>query len=129
MNSTSFAIRINSRSILATSLATALIGLSVTGHAADQTGPRPPSTVVHYGDLDLTSAQGVQRLYQRIVGAAKEVCNGWSDRELNEYARHRICIQESTSRAVAAVGKPALAALHAAKSGPPTKRVAEVAKR
>ena len=98
-------------------------------HAAEAPEYRPASKIVQYGDLNLANPQAVKRLYDRIVAAANEVC-GWRDeRSLAAFEHQRICTQQSITRAVAAVGNPALAVLHATKTGQPTERVAELTKR
>jgi UrcA family protein len=73
--------------------------------------------MVQYGDLNLATAQGVERLYQRIAGAANEVCNAHGDRSLKNMARSQMCIRESIRSAVAAAGVPQLSALYASKTG------------
>ena len=51
-------------------LALAAAGLAVPAAAADEA----PRIGVHYGDLDLTSAEGQRQLDLRLERAAREVC-------------------------------------------------------
>ena len=44
-------------------------------HAADKSSDSEPmKKTVKYGDLNLANPQGVEQLYRRIVGAARQVC-------------------------------------------------------
>ena len=51
-------------------LAVVAAALAVPAAAAE----KAPRVGVHYGDLDLTSAEGQQKLDQRLERAAREVC-------------------------------------------------------
>ena len=57
----------NRKTLLITALATVMA--AGAAHAGDR-----PSMTLKTGDLDLTSAKDVHRLYDRIVEAASEVC-------------------------------------------------------
>ena len=103
-------------------LATACLAVTSTVvHAAD--GSEPMKKTVTYGDLNLANAQGVEQLYRRIVGAARQVCVGLDGRSLIEKEQFSICIKQSIARAVTAVDQPALTALHAIKTGQPESTV------
>lgn len=100
--------------------ALATIGLAVaatTVRAADMPTDSAPKKTVSYGDLNLASPQGVERLYRRIVGAAQQVCHPLDGRLLREQQEFAICFGQSIARAVAAVDQPALTALRAVKTG------------
>ena len=49
-------------------------GSSATRSRAPRSTSRGKSRVVHYGDLDLSSAYGVRRLHDRIERAAVDAC-------------------------------------------------------
>ena len=119
------------RKTLITHVAAACFALgAAAAHAAEPASTaQAPSKVVEFGDLNTTSRQGIERLYQRIVTAANEVCQQHGDRSLANFEQTRICIKQTTAKAVASVGNPGLAALYAAKSGQPTARVAKLAGR
>jgi UrcA family protein len=100
--------------------AAACLGLMATVSQAADTAPgiEPAKKVVQYGDLNLSNATAVQRLYQRIVSAARQVCDDRSGpRPLEEQVRTRICIAQSVERAVTAVNHPALTMLYDEKTG------------
>ncbi len=125
MNATPASTRIGVRALLA-GMVSACLGLGATiSHAADE----PRTTVVQYGDLNLASPQGIQRLYQRIAAAANAVCDSRDHRSLQAFAHDRSCKTASIARAVAAVGRPELTALHAAKTGRPVPNPTELAQR
>lgn len=113
------------------SLAAAYLGLCAPiSRAADAVpGYEPTAKMVQYGDLNLATAHGVERLYQRIVGAAEEVCDGHGDRSQKNQARVQMCIRESIRSAVAAAGVPQLSALYASKTGQQKKDSTALAQR
>jgi len=131
MNPTNTSARIDVRSAVFATFAAACLGLiSTNSRAADEMpGYEPPKTVVQYGDLNLASSKGVERLYQRIVAAANQVCDTGDTRSLQSKALFRICTEQSIGRAVAAVGHPALTAFYAQKTGRPVNLVAQASKR
>jgi UrcA family protein len=101
-------------------LATACLAVVSTAvHAADTSGSEPAKKTVTYGDLNLASSEGVEQLYRRVVGAARQVCDGLDGRSLQEKVQFSICVKQSIARAVAVVDQPALTALHAIKAGQP----------
>jgi UrcA family protein len=113
--------RIDVRCIALAILATACLAqISTAVQAADKF---PDSEVmrktVNYGDLNLTKQQGVEQLYHRIAGAANQVCARLDGRSLQEKVQYWICTKQSIARAVAAVDRPALTALHGIKTGQP----------
>jgi UrcA family protein len=69
---------------------------------------------VSYSDLNLSTQQGSQQLYSRIVAAANEVCQVEDIRDLKAVAAARSCRAQAISQAVRDVGSPTLAALYAA---------------
>jgi UrcA family protein len=100
----------------------AIVSLPLAAPTARAAEPSPdpvPTTTVKYGDLNLANAQGVERLYVRIAGAAQQVCRGLDGRSMEEKVQFSICTTQSIARAVAAVDQPALTALQAVKIGRP----------
>ena len=73
-----------------------------------------PRIAVEYGDLDLTSADGVQALHRRLAYAAERVCPRSDGLNLHDKALARECRKQALDRAVREIGSPELAALHAA---------------
>jgi UrcA family protein len=119
MNTINTTPRKNTLPVLLTSLATVCFSFTATiSRAADSTpGYVPTAKMVQYGDLNLATSQGVERLYERIVSAAHEVCDAHGDRRVNNLVRAQICARQSMARAVAAARNPALTALYVAKTG------------
>jgi UrcA family protein len=90
-------------------------GTAVAAAAADTDSVL--TVTVKYDDLDLSHHAGVDRLYGRIRRAAQTVCAPFEGRSLSETQHWTQCVDASIARAVADVHQPALAALHAAKTG------------
>ena len=110
----------NTRSKLTALMVAALVGSAfpMIGAAAPHTEVVPaaiPTVVVHYEDLNLAGEDGVRRLYQRIVTAARLICGDPDIRDLPGGMSARSCKQEVVTRAVQSVNNPQLAALHAAR--------------
>jgi UrcA family protein len=95
-------------------LATAGLVVNVVLAAEPNGNFRVPQLEVEYGDLDLTTGQGVQALHRRLTDAAERVCPR-TDLRINatEKAAARECRKQALDRAVREVGSPELAALHA----------------
>jgi len=73
------------------------------------------STVVRYGDLDLTQSADVSRLYARLKYASEKVCYVTDDsKNLRVKTLQADCMQGALNRAVASVNEPKLTQLHAA---------------
>jgi UrcA family protein len=92
------------------------------GHAfAADSFSETPSTVVKFGDLNLTSQQGVASLYKRIHSAAEQVCGAsTADTVFPEVSLsiHK-CVVDSETRAIRAVNNGALEAYYSKKTGRP----------
>jgi UrcA family protein len=80
-----------------------LMLLSGSAYAADRVGDVPTKTV-SFRDLDLSTAQGAQALYDRLDAAAREVCRG------TEFADFDVCRARAIDDAVNLVGSPLLSA-------------------
>ena len=73
------------------------------------------STVVSYGDLNLSQAGDVARLYARLKYASEKVCYVTDDyHNLRLKQLQADCMQGALNRAVATVNEPKLTQLHAA---------------
>src|SRR5271169_3963388 len=87
--------------------------LRVADAAAAVSARDPPSVTVRYYDLNLNSSQGINGLYQRIRGAASEVCRsfeGWEP--LERQVQRNDCFAHAVANAVRAVHNEALSAYH-----------------
>jgi UrcA family protein len=73
------------------------------------------STVVSYGDLDLSQSGDVARLYARLKHASQKVCYISDDnRNLRRLQHQADCMAGALNRAVERVNEPKLTQLHAA---------------
>jgi UrcA family protein len=80
------------------------------------TPDNPPSVVVKYGDLDLSTANGVNEVYRRIVRAARQVCPEMSFQDLSLQGKISACRDQAVARAIRQIDNAQLAALYAAHS-------------
>ena len=107
-----------SRKIAPRTAALILALVAGSGFAASAGAATPDestaSAIVHYGDLNLSTEQGIKTLYQRIARVAKQVCPDGESRGLENLNHARACQQEAIARAVGAVHNERLAALYAA---------------
>jgi len=118
--------------IALTALAAACLGLMLSPARAANPDPAyaPVSQLVRYSDLNLSSHQGVARLYQRIEAAARYVCGSDSgSRSLTDWSQARACAETSASRAVATIDNAALTAFYTKETGRLIDRRALLAKR
>jgi UrcA family protein len=90
-----------------------LFAIATIGSGAVLADDAVPAVRVSYAGLDLTSERGVQILYQRIATAAERVCPSADSRNLRAFVDGRACRKQAIERAIAQVGNPKLAALHA----------------
>jgi UrcA family protein len=94
----------------------ALTALQGTAHAMDPFDDT--HTTVSFGELNLNSSVGVERLYHRIVSAAERVCGPpASNTNMGELFARKRCVAAATARAVAQVDAPALTRYFAKVSG------------
>jgi UrcA family protein len=91
----------NTLVVVAAMSAAMLVGVV---HAAEV-----PARAVSYKDLNLNTEAGTKVLYQRIHGAANEVCGNVEVRDLPGVRAHQACIEKAVSDAVAAVNSQRLA--------------------
>lgn len=70
-----------------------------------------PSVVVRYGDLDLSTTEGVRTLYQRITVAARKVCPYDNSKQLSLVTKSYACREAAIEHAVASIHNTQLAAL------------------
>jgi UrcA family protein len=87
-------------------LSTLMLLAGSAAHAANRVGDVPTKTV-NFRDLDLSTSQGAQALYDRLKDAAREVCAG------AELAEFDACRARAIEDAVKDVGSPLLSAVQA----------------
>jgi UrcA family protein len=130
MNTTGFTRNYVRNLFLAACAATSLGLTPAMGHGAfGSEGVSPATKTVKYSDLNLATANGVQALYQRIEAAANEVCDTRENRLLKMNSLYRNCMRRSVDLAVTTIGHPALAALHAQRTGQQIERTAQLTRR
>ena len=97
-------MKTTSRSVLALSTLALLASPATTLAAPSRVG-EVATKVVRFKDLDLSTAEGAQTLYERITMAARIVCRdaGYEVRE---------CRARAVDDAVRAVGRPLLSSVH-----------------
>jgi UrcA family protein len=98
--------------------ALALTGASFTGpvSAGPTPGQQPPSQVVRFSDLNLSTPVGIRTLYTRIANAAWSVCSDLIPRGNGPSAiKNDECRRVLVDIAVSEVNRPELTALHAGK--------------
>lgn len=102
---------------VASKLALAVAGLvaSVAGFAATP-DVDAPSVAVRYDDLNLATTAGVNKLYQRISAAARQVCPDIYSRDPHIVLAAQHCQAAAVAKAVSEVNSPSLAMLHASRS-------------
>jgi UrcA family protein len=92
--------------------------LSLASFAAQATTPAGAGSVeIKYSDLDLNRKAGVATLYQRIQGAAKQVCAAHDGRRITEQRAHAACLDNAVLTAVARINRPMLSEYVAAQMG------------
>jgi UrcA family protein len=84
----------------------ATLSVGGTSHAADMSGEERKVTV-HFGDLDLSKAEGVNVLRHRIQFAAESVCDQELFHSPLANMRVRECVRTAVSRALEQIGLPA----------------------
>ena len=107
------ASRLRTASALALVAACVAVGATSAAHAATESSDAPTFTV-RYSDLDLTSDQGSQALYARIVAAAQQVCVAEDIRDLRAVAAAHSCREQAIAQAVRDVHSARLASVYAA---------------
>ena len=101
-------------SLIATAIFSALASsVATVCTAADSSDP--PSTVVKYGDLNISTAQDAAALYVRIRWAAEGVCPQFDGRDLGFKMYKDACVNKAITDAVTKVNEPALSAVYNAK--------------
>ena len=107
-----FKSKIRHLAALATAL---LVATAANADALTQSSDAPPSRTVKFGDLDLTTQQGIATLHHRIAEAAREVCPDPDTKDLGQLVHAHACRTQAIERAVRAVGNPTLAKMAASR--------------
>ncbi len=90
---------LNARYYQWVALALTLGALAPSAWAADFS--EPSSVTVHYGDLNLSTRQGVEILHQRIKVAAQQVCgDGYEPGDLARASDYHRCVNVAADKAL-----------------------------
>ena len=100
------------RRSLAFAGAFAALAATTTSFAGSQ-ADMAPTVVVSYGDLNLSTDDGVKALYRRISSAARQVCPDVYSRDLTTVAAGERCQVAAVEQAVRQVNNSKLALVHA----------------
>jgi UrcA family protein len=73
-------------------------------------------TAVSYADLDLTRSADVERMYQRLQNAVKEVCAQSTGNRLRDQVRVQQCTRRSMDNAIVSINAQQLTWLHIEKT-------------
>ena len=92
-----------------------VVGLAPAAPARADTGAALSRTV-SFGDLNFQRHQGIERLYARIRGAAKDVCRPAEGKSLKQRAQWSACFERAVGNAVAEVDLPNLTEHHIART-------------
>jgi UrcA family protein len=79
------------------------------------------SVTVQFADLDLNREAGIARLYARIKGAARRVCDQQASDLLATRQSYPVCVKRAVSTAVARIDRPMLSDYVAQLGGTPAK--------
>jgi len=88
-------------------MAVATLSVGGTGHAADMSGEERDKVRVHFGDLDLSKAEGVNVLRRRIQFAAESVCDRGVLHTSLANMRVQECVKTAVSHALEQIDLPA----------------------
>jgi len=76
---------------------------STMGARADETSAEAPVRTVRYADLNLNTPTGIKTLYNRIRGAAEQVCGDVYSRQLEQAAAAKACVRHAVYASVHSV--------------------------
>jgi UrcA family protein len=93
-------------------LATVLVASILTLTTLDARSALPTddtyAVTVQFADLDLNREAGIARLYARIKGAARRVCDQQANDQLAASQNYPVCVKRAVSTAVARIDRPML---------------------
>lgn len=98
---------------IATLAAVATANLATAAPETDE----PRSTVVRYGDLDLSRPEDARRLYGRIKRAARTVCDNHPLSDFKRLDEYEKCLGQAVGEAVEKVQSEQVTAIHRAHKG------------
>jgi len=105
-------------------IAMAVLAAALTANPASAATvtDRSRQTVVRYSDLDLSRPEDARRLYGRIRGAAREVCESLRATDLQRAQIYKQCMHKAVADAVAQVQSAQVTAIAGADIQHPPQR-------
>jgi UrcA family protein len=105
-------------------IAMALLAATVSANLASATtvDDEARQTVVRYSDLDLSRPEDARRLYGRIQGAARAVCENFRSDDLQRAQIYKQCLNKAVTDAVAKLQSAQVTAIASANIQHPSKR-------
>jgi UrcA family protein len=98
-------------------LAAGIVSSVVLGAAAmPAAAAEAPWVAVSYSDLDINSQAGAEKLYERIVRAAAQVCPLPETSEMMKFVAMTQCRHQAVARAVSSVRSPQLASVYTSRT-------------
>ncbi len=111
-------IKSTRNTVAAAMLFSVLSGVSTLGNAVlEEVDVK--SVRVSYADLNLNKPEGQHALYQRLRGAARQVCGEVYSKAPREIQENRECREYALQKALREVGSPSVAAIHQQNSAQP----------
>jgi UrcA family protein len=96
-------------------LTTVLAASAQLAFATDPIDASRRHVTVRFADLSLSTPAGVAALYQRLRGAAQDVCREEGTKDLESTVRVKACVTAAVSEAVTEINNPALTAYYRAR--------------
>jgi UrcA family protein len=98
-------------------IAAAALSIAVISAAHAAVPDVAPSVSIHYGDLDLSRAEGAASLYNRLNSAAKSVCHELETSHLQ--VQYAACIDHAIKTAVTQINRSSFSEYVAARATSP----------
>ncbi len=76
-----------------------------------------PTSVVRYGDLDLSQPHDARVLHSRILWAAERVCAQYAGHNVIVVRQHEMCVRQAVENAIKRINRPELDAVHGVWTG------------
>ncbi|HUR21680.1 MAG TPA: UrcA family protein [Vicinamibacterales bacterium] len=108
---------------LAIAFAASILSLTTLDARAATPTDDAYSATVQFADLDLNREAGVAKLYARIKGAARRVCDQQANEQLVAKQAYPVCVKQAVSTAVARIDRPLLSEYFTRLGGKPAKNV------
>ena len=92
---------------------TALLAIASDARAENMSAQIAPKVSVQYSSVELATEKGAAKLYRKLKWAAREVCDVYGVKPLEQQSVAQKCFEKSLANAVNQVDAQRLTALHA----------------